>query len=224
MSRTLGRVILILGAVSLLTSSTIVSQQSSAKFEPPDVQNTNDILYPPNTTVTGLVTLVLSLADTGRVQNVQMAHDTPPLTSAAQSSLQTWTFKAALANGKPVGLQLPVNVVFNPYNPGGTEITGLAITPAPSTAGSSSFVPAQIIAASYALYPSDSLAIGTVVLSLTISKTGQVQKVRVARDVAALSPAALAAVKSWKYAPATLNGQPISSRLIVAFVFQRNLS
>jgi len=170
------------------------------------------------------VTLVLSLADTGRVQNVQMAHDTPPLTSAAQSSLQTWTFKAALANGKPVGLQLPVNVVFNPYNPGGTEITGLAITPAPSTAGSSSFVPAQIIAASYALYPSDSLAIGTVVLSLTISKTGQVQKVRVARDVAALSPAALAAVKSWKYAPATLNGQPISSRLIVAFVFQRNLS
>ena len=224
MSRTLGRIILILGAASLLTSSTIVSQQGSAKSESPDVLSTSDISYPPNTTVTGLVTLLLSLADTGRVQNVQVVHDTPPLTSAAQSSLQTWTFKAALANGKPVGLQLPVNVVFNPYNPGGTEITGLAITPASSATGSSSFVPAQITAASYALYPADSLAIGTVVLSVTISKTGQVQKVRVARDVAALSPAALAVVKSWKYAPATLKGQPISSRLIVAFVFQRNLS
>ncbi len=224
MSHTLARIILILGAASLLTSSTIVSQQTSAKFESPDVLSTSDIPYPPNNTVTGLVTLVLSLADTGRVQNVQVVRDTPPLTSAAQSSVQTWTCKPAQMNGQPVASQLPVNVVFNPYNPGGTEITGLAITPAPSAAGSSSFVPAQITAASYALYPADSLAIGTVVLSVTISKTGHVQKVRMARDVAALSPAALAAGKSWKYAPATLNGQPISSRLIVAFVFQRNLN
>jgi hypothetical protein len=164
MSHTLARIILILGAASLLTSSTIVSQQTSAKFESPDVLSTSDIPYPPNTTVTGLVTLVLSLADTGRVQNVQVVRDTPPLTSAAQSSVQTWTCKPAQMNGQPVASQLPVNVVFNPYNPGGTEITGLAITPAPSAAGSSSFVPAQITAASYALYPADSLAIGTVVL------------------------------------------------------------
>ena len=224
MSRTLGRSILILGAASLLASATVVSQQTSAKFEPPDVLSTSEIPYPPNTTVTGLVTLVLSLADTGRVQNVQVVRDTPPLTSAAQSSVQTWTCKPARMNGQPVASQLPVNVVFNPYNPGGTEITGLSISPASKAAGSSSFVPAQITSASYALYPPDSLATGTVVLSVTISKTGQVQKARVARDVAALSPAALAAVKSWKYAPATLNGQPISSRLIVAFVFQRNLS
>jgi TonB family protein len=224
MSRTLGHIILIVGAASLLTSSTIVSQQSSAKFEPPDVQSTSDILYPPSTTVTRLVTLVLSLADTGRVQSVQVVRDTPPLTSAAQSSVQTWTCKPARMNGQPVASQLPVNVVFNPYNPGGTEITGLSITPASKAAGSSSFVPAQITSASYAVYPPNSLATGTVVLSVAISKTGQVQKVHVARDVAALSPAALAAVKSWKYTPATLNGQSVSSRLIVAFVFQRNLS
>jgi outer membrane biosynthesis protein TonB len=224
MSRTLGRIILILGAASRLTSATIVSQQSSAKFEPPDVQNTSDIPYPPNTTVTGLVTLVLSLAESGHVQNVQVVRDTLPLTSAAQSALRTWTFKAARMNGQPLASQLNVNVVFNPYNPGGTEITGLLITPAPTAEGSSSYAPAQITAASYALYPPDSLATCAVVLSLSISRTGQVQKVRLAKDVAALSPAALAAVKSWKYAPATLNGQPISSRLIVAFVFQRNLS
>jgi TonB family protein len=224
MSRTLRRIILILGAANLLTSATIVSQQSSAKFESPDVLSTSDIPYPPNTTVTGLVTLVLSLADTGHVQSVQVVRDTPPLTSAAQSSMQTWTFKAALANGKAVASQLPINVVFNPYNPGGTEITGLSITPPTSAGGDASFVPAQITSASYALFPPDSLATGTVVLSLSISKTGQVQKVRLAKDVAALSPAALAAAKSWKYAPATLNKQSISSRLIVAFVFQRNLS
>ena len=224
MSRTLRRILLILGAASLLTPATIVSQQASAKVEPPDVQDTSDILYPPNTTVTGLVTLVLSLADSGRAQSVQIIRDTPPLTAAAQSALQTWTFKPALANGKPVASRLPVNVVFNPYNPGGTEITGLSLSSVPTAAESSAFVPAQITAASYALYPPDSLATGTVVLSVTISKTGQVQKAHVARDLAALSPAALAAVKSWKYAPATLNGQPVSSRLIVAFVFQRNLS
>jgi TonB family protein len=223
MSRTLGRIFLTLGAASLLTSATIISQQHSGKFESPDAQNTSDIPYPPNTTMTGLVTFVLKLTDSGHVQNIQIVRDTPPLTSAAQSVLQTWTFKAALANGKPVDSLLPINVVFNPYNPGGTEITGLAITPPPAAAGSA-FAPAQITAASYALYPPDSLATGTVVLSLSISKTGQVQKVRVARDVAALSPAALAAVKSWKYAPATLNGQPVSSSLIVAFVFQRNLN
>jgi TonB family protein len=228
MSRALGGVVLILGAAILLLRPTAgVSQQSSAKFEPPDVQSASNIPYPPNTTTTGLVSFLLDVNETGRVQKIHVMRDTAPLTAAAQSSLvQTWSFKPAQSDGRTIASQLPLSVAFNPYNPGGSEIAGFAIpdTASSATPASSPFVPAKITTATYALYPPDTLAQGTVVLSLTLSRAGQVQKVRLVKDVAALSAAAMDAVKSWKYEPAKWNGQAVSSKLIVAFVFQRNVS
>jgi TonB family protein len=200
-----------------------IAQQSAAKFVPADVLSTSEIGYPVNTTATGLVTVVLSLASSGQVQQAQVSRDVPPLTAAVQSALQKWSFKAAVSNGQPVSSQLPVNVVFNPYNPGGTEIVKLSAG-SPAVTPGGRFVPVDIAAASYALYPPDSLATGTVVLAVTVNRRGQAQGIRVVRDVAALTPAASDAVKAWNFKPASLDGQPVSGKVIIAFVFQRNLS
>ena len=63
------------------------------------------------------------------------------------------------------------------------------------------------------------MASGTVVLDVTIGRTGGVAKVKVIRDVPSLTPEAIETVKAWGFSPATFKGQPIAAHLVVAFVF-----
>lgn len=168
----------------------------------------------------------MSLDASGNIQNVQVTQDTPPLTNSLQTPVQNWSFKAASFHGQAAAANLSVSVVFNPFNPGATELAGMTVAPAqtaPAT-GTVQFSPPQIDQASFAAYPPNSLAIGTVVLSVTVDKNGKVAKVRVAHGVAALTPVAVSAVKTWRYNAATLNGQPVTGKIAVAFAFQRNLS
>jgi TonB family protein len=225
MIRKLESAIFVFVLILLIAVQFAAAQQPDEKFESPDVLSATDISYPMNTTTTGLVTLAFTVAANGHLKNPRVLRDTPPLTSAAQSAIRNWTFKAAYSNGQSVASLISVSVVFNPFNPSATAITGLSLTsPTPAGAGATTFVPPQITSASYAIYPSNSLATGTVVLSLTVGKSGDVHAVRVVHGVAALTSSATQAVKAWKYNAGTLNGQPVTSKLIVAFVFQRNLS
>src|SRR5208283_5037084 len=106
-----------MGLLANLVSGTHAFGQTNAgKFAPPDVASATEIAYPVNTTMTGMVSLLLSLDNGGNVQNVQVVADTPPLTAAAQASVQNWTFRPARANAAGVSANLPVTVVFNPYN------------------------------------------------------------------------------------------------------------
>ncbi len=51
---------------------------------------------------------------------------------------------------------------------------------------------------------------GTVVLQAYISKEGNVEDLKLVSGHPALSPAAIDAVKLWKYKPYLLNGEPVS--------------
>jgi protein TonB len=51
---------------------------------------------------------------------------------------------------------------------------------------------------------------GVVVVEAIISKDGRVEQVRVIKDLPmGLGDEAIAAVKKWRFKPATLNGQPV---------------
>jgi TonB family protein len=63
------------------------------------------------------------------------------------------------------------------------------------------------------------VASGTVVLVVTIDKTGGVAKVKVIRGVPALTAQAIKAVNTWGFSPARFQGQAIAAHLVVAFVF-----
>jgi TonB family protein len=190
-------------------------------IRPAYIVTASDIPYPVNTATPGIVTLILNLDAAAKVENVQVLRDIPPLTSAAQTAVQTWTFTPATRDGSPVPSTLPVNVVFNPFNPGGVAIEGLAVPlPQPSPAREAApFTPPQITSGSFAIYSVNSVASGTVVLDVTIGRTGGVAKVKVIRDVPSLTPEAIKAVKAWGFSPATFKGQPIAAHLVVAFVF-----
>ena len=64
------------------------------------------------------------------------------------------------------------------------------------------------------------VAIGTVILDVLITDTGEVQKVEVRRDIACLTQLAVHAVEDWKFSPATLEGKAIASRVPVAVTFR----
>jgi TonB family protein len=62
-------------------------------------------------------------------------------------------------------------------------------------------------------YPTDAKAArvqGAVVLSVAINKTGDVESVKLIKGDPLLAPAAIEAVKQWKYRPYILNGEPVN--------------
>lgn len=60
---------------------------------------------------------------------------------------------------------------------------------------------------------------GTVVLLATISKNGTIENLRVASGPALLQQAAIDAVKTWRYRPYLLNGEPVEVETTVNVVF-----
>lgn len=60
---------------------------------------------------------------------------------------------------------------------------------------------------------------GMVVLEALISRSGEVQNVRVIRGVPLLNDAAVAAVRQWRYTPTTLNGVPVPVVMTVTVNF-----
>jgi len=81
------------------------------------------------------------------------------------------------------------------------------------------FKSAEVISASIVAIPFNSVANGMVSLYVTIGKTGDVEDVVVARELASVNDAATQAVKSWRFSPGTLNGKPAVTRLAIAVVF-----
>ena len=60
---------------------------------------------------------------------------------------------------------------------------------------------------------------GTVVLQATISKTGAIENLRVISGPPMLQAGALSAVKTWRYRPYLLNGEPVEVETTVNVVF-----
>jgi TonB family protein len=81
------------------------------------------------------------------------------------------------------------------------------------------FRSAEVVSASGVQIPFNSVANGLVELYLTIGEIGNIEDVEVARPLASVTEEAVRAVKTWTFAPATMHGKPIESRLTVAVVF-----
>jgi TonB family protein len=81
------------------------------------------------------------------------------------------------------------------------------------------FRSAEVTSASGVQIPFNSVANGIVELYLTIDDTGKVTDIVVARPLASVTEEAVRAVKTWTFAPATMHGKPVTSRLTVCVVF-----
>ncbi len=81
------------------------------------------------------------------------------------------------------------------------------------------FVPANVSRAGNIPYPASSLDAGVVTLSADVDETGQMTAVTILRDIPSVSGPAIAAVRSWTYTAATLDGKPVASTLTINIVY-----
>lgn len=132
--------------------------------------------------------------------------------------MKSWTFAPGKLEGKPVASSLNISMVFNPGTLQTQDLTlGPLQPPPPNPPG---YLPPEIATASYASYPVNSVAAGTVVLDVTIGKSEEIKKMVPIRPVPSLTSAAISAVKKWTINAATFHGKSITSKLIIAFVFR----
>jgi len=213
----------ILPAVALICIALFGASRSSVsggeRFVAPDLKTAGDIPYPVEVVAPGLVTLSLNLSMADQPPSVQVLRDVPGLTPLVRSTVTNWNYILGKLDGNPVPSTIDVQVVFNPAAFGGQGINVTPVAPVspPSPAG---YLPPEVAAGSYAMYPPNSVGFGAVVLDVTVDKDGTIKKVGVIRDVPSLSAPAIAAVKGWTINPATFNGKAIPAKLIVAFVFR----
>ena len=82
------------------------------------------------------------------------------------------------------------------------------------------FVAAAITTASDINYPITSIASGIVVVAVHLDGSGKIKDTEVLRDVPSLTAPVLLAIKrDWTFKPATLDGKPVSSTIVVNIVF-----
>jgi Gram-negative bacterial TonB protein C-terminal len=96
-------------------------------------------------------------------------------------------------------------------------VLGMA-TPAPAK-HPQHFTPPDILTVSDIPYPATTVAAGVVTLAVNLDTTGQIMNIQTLRDIPTVTTQATIALQNWTYAPASLNGKPVSSTLIVNIVF-----
>ena len=98
----------------------------------------------------------------------------------------------------------------------------VSVVAQPARSGSAEvphFVPPDVASTTAIPFPPDSLAAGVVTLSVSLDSTGKMQGVTIVRDLPSMTGVVTAALQSWTFTPATLDGNAVPSTICVSAVF-----
>jgi TonB family protein len=192
--------------------------------------------YPPlarQARIQGMVVLKVHISKSGDVEEMQLISGHPLLAPAAIEAVKQWKYKPYLLNGEPVEVETSVTVNFTlpeKLAPGGTAGDSPSIPPGEigsvmsDTTGDAAHQTPQRVRVSSAVqqgflvtkvspqYPDeakDAHIQGVVLLKATIDKEGNVANLQIMSGHPMLAPAAIEAVKQWKYRPYLLQGNPV---------------
>jgi TonB family protein len=193
-----------------------------------------DAAYPPDALkarIQGLVVLRVQITKSGDVEQVQVLGGHPMLTSAAVEAVKQWKYKPYLLNAEPCRVDTAVGLNFTlplkGLGEGRVEDAPASVegvvgtvsstippgTPLPQRVRVSSGVSSGLLVTKVnPEYPPDAReqrVQGVVVLQARIDKEGNVVDLQLVSGHPLLAPAAMEAVKQWKYKPYLLNGNPV---------------
>jgi len=193
-----------------------------------------DAAYPPDALkarIGGAVFLRVQITKSGDVEQVQVVGGDPMLTGAAIEAVKQWKYKPYLLNAEPcqVGTSVSLNFILpvNGMAEGRVEDTPVPVegvvgtvrstippgTPLPQrvrvSAGVSSGLLLTKVSPEYPADAREQHVQGVVVLQARIDKEGNVSDLQLVSGHPLLAPAAMEAVKQWKYKPYLLNGNPV---------------
>jgi outer membrane biosynthesis protein TonB len=204
----------------VMVMSFAIHSFAQAPFKPPEVISASDIRFPIQSIADGVVVLDASIDAKGAVTGVTVVRDVPSLTSPATSAIRNWKFSPAAKLGRPEPSTMNIAVAFRPR---AYFAADPSFTPVYSAAGPNpvdqGYVPPGIVSVAYPQYPINAAAPGTVVIQVTVGKSSAIQHLKVVRELPPFTQFALSATNKWRFQAATLDGRPVASTLIVAFVF-----
>jgi hypothetical protein len=195
---------------------------SPPAFHSAALVSVSGVKIPFNSVATGMVELRVAIGKEGSVKDVEVVRELASVTEQSIQAVKTWKFDPATLNGKPVVSRLTVSVVFCPYTgPGPISLVPLEVgirTDAPDA--NLPPMPVEIIAAKFPRDFNARTTSGTVVLQVAIGPDGQQGLVKVVKDIAPMTGAAQDAVKDWKFTPASIGNQKITSAVVLAFAYR----
>jgi TonB family protein len=190
--------------------------------------------------VGGMVTLRLSISQSGEVESVETINGSPILAESATGAVRQWKFKTWI-DKKYVPVRAWADIKFdfkipaekNGASSNGGQSSALSVEGTIIRSGematrahlSQGVTTGLILHKVQPVYPPAAKAAhiqGTVVIHVVISKEGTINSLVVVSGPRELTDAAIGAVQQWRYRPYMLEGEPIEVDTIITVNFSLN--
>ncbi|MGE5327682.1 MAG: energy transducer TonB [Deltaproteobacteria bacterium] len=211
--------------VALLLSAQLLSvngQQTAGKsrFRAAEIVSAGEIGYPAGAAAWGTLVFEVWVTAGGAVEDVEVRRALEPFTDPSVRAIKSWEFRPATLGGKAVASSVMVAATFNPRVDFPANVPLPPLLPEKKREPpKSAFTPADVSEAVFPVYPVGAVSPGTVALECALNEKGEVESTKVIHDFVPYTPKAVEAIARWKFTPAKLNGKPVSSRIVLAFVF-----
>jgi TonB family protein len=189
------------------------------QYQPPEAVSITDVTASLRSIATGTVVLDVLISESGSVANIEVRRDLPSVTEDVVRTVKAWKFAPGRFKGKPVSSRITVAATFNPQCLFAVPLPPL-IHQGDQSRIQASFQPAEVTSA--AIPPCTfgaTIPAASVVLQATIDEAGKVKDTRALHDIPPFTAAAIRALQDWRFVPATLDGKPIESKVVLAFFF-----
>jgi len=176
----------------------------------------------------GEVFVQATLNESGSVVGVVPLRATPPFTESVVSAVRQWTFSPAIQEMIPESGEVPQTVakklvsskvfVAAMFRP--PTLAGGTVGASPADVGAPSSEMPYAMSTTMPAYPPNSMFEGTVLLEARGSSTGAIKDTKVLQPAGGFETAALAALSSWSFRPARVNGTLTDAYVYVSFGFR----
>lgn len=175
--------------------------------------------YPPQALFGGEILFDTKVNTRGRLTDVKVVQGQSPFVEAVLGAVQTWTLLPARSKGNAVDARIGIVFQFpQPYLPKLTARVHEYKDQHGAGAEDRGALPVYTIEPEY---PPNSIAEGSVVLHEIVDQDGRGRSTHVLRDLESLTPATVAAVRQWRFAPGKRGGEAVESEVIVVVTFRR---
>jgi hypothetical protein len=215
---------LVIGFFLLIGLSPPVFAQRT--YRSAQVTSAGDAYVPFQVMIDGFFVFDVLLNDDGTLQRVDALRDPGAMPDAAKTSISSWKFRPASKDGEAAPSRMTVSFVYRPPNYGNAA----AVAPAsfspvlppeqPEFSEHGNYVPVGILSFAYPAYPVNSVAWGSVVVQLTVDDSGGVKAIQFLHGMAGFNNLVSDTLNKWRFRAAILDGKPVTSKTVIAFVFQ----
>ena len=195
------------------------TEEAIRAFTPAEATEVSEITVPLSGQANGTVVLDALIAEEGKPQRIEVRRENPGLTSLARDAVKDWTFIPAKLNGKSITSRVAVAVTFNPAGSLAEPVPLPRLLPQSAEAIQAEFQPPDVVRAAFPKYPHATTVAGAVVIQIVLDEKGAVGAVQVLKDLPPLTDSTREAIADWRFRPATQNGTPVPSKIVLAFVF-----